>query len=943
MLTSALVFAQAEVTVTNTLIHSFDSTTGISSAFHTSSELEVNEKTEGEAALKMGFIYPTGQAVNIGGMIFFDFAPAKDLSAFDGYKIDVFSPVDMNGMGGVFQINFVTDAAMQDGYNFDLNISNIKEGWNTLTFDKNAFTAHVNDANWAKVDRIRLTWFNNSQVSREYLLLDNLCGVSIEGTPDPHTCTPNGDAQYDDSYHWYKCGVLGCKNIVGQEAHSGGIATCNSKAYCTVCENAYGELNPDKHVGGTEVRNGSATYSGDTYCLGCGIMTAQGHSTASTDTSKGHTPYVVGKDLMINNADSLNGWEEGLYSTTLSAGTVKAEGSGSVAMTASVPKGQGANVGAMTALNFPSADFTPYLKLQIKMHVSAKLTGTHTIQFNFITGTGGDGYNFDYAVTDLAAGWHTITVDRLAITKVVASEWSSINRIRFTWFNHSQISTKIKFTFDEIKALASTAHVPYMVGNDMMINNCDTTGGWQVGMYHTTITQGTQIAEGSGSVTLGCTYAYGQAGNVGSMTRLFFTPTDLTPYNSIQFKVFIDADLPGLHQFQANFITGDREDGFNQTYTFKDFESGWHTFTFDKHSLEQAVDTADWSSINAIRFTWFNLEPIPNPVNFTLDSIMALSEEHICTPDKADFNEEEHWYSCETEGCAEAVDQGPHYGGENTCSHKATCVDCGYVYGEIDENNHANTTLLNESETYTGDLWCNDCETLLEEGKEKSEAEAIATIATIQNSFKAGDEILVPITITDWDNAYAYITVSIPEFDKSLLKFEGFEESEIGFAGAMVEYGSNGFVLIASPSSNVSAEKVKGGEVCILKFVALKDIENSTTISANVEANGYFFGSEDDWTLDRILLVNVVDGGLKPTEGEVEDPTVIYGDCDGNGLIDATDALIVLQASVDKIVLTAEEIVRSDVDGNGVADATDALYILQYSVDKISTFPIENK
>ena len=53
-------------------------------------------------------------------------------------------------------------------------------------------------------------------------------------------------------------------------------------------------------------------------------------------------------------------------------------------------------------------------------------------------------------------------------------------------------------------------------------------------------------------------------------------------------------------------------------------------------------------------------------------------------------------------------------------------------------------------------------------------------------------------------------------------EFEGFEESETGFAGAMVEYGSNGFVLIASPSSDVSAEKVKGGEVCILNFATLQ-------------------------------------------------------------------------------------------------------------------------
>ena len=928
VMTSALVFAQAAVTETITMIESFDSLLGLSTSFHTGTAIETAEKTEGDGALKMSFTYPTGQAVNIGGMAFYDFATPKNLSSCEKIKIDIYTPVDMNGMGGVFQVNFVTNAGLQDGYNFDLDISYLTAGWNTITFKKADFNAHVNDASWSVIDRIRLTWFNNSQITRQYLIVDNLRGSTLTGTVDPHTCTSNGIMEYNETGHWYGCEVLGCTNTIGFEPHVGGVATCTSKAVCTVCKKGYGAIDSSNHTSGTEVRNGSATYSGDTYCLGCGVMTKQGYSTASTDTSKGHTPYGVGRDLMINNADSTNGWENWLYSTTITAGTQIAEGSGSVMMSSTVPQGQGANVGAMTALNFPSADFTPYQKLQIKMHLSAKLSGSHNIQFNFITGRGGDGFNFDY-------------VDRLAISRVAASEWSSINRIRITWFNYSQISTKVKFTFDEIKALSSGAHIPYAVGDDLMINNCDSTAGWQVGMYHTTITAGTQIAEGSGSVTMGCVYPYGQAGSVGSMTRLFFNPTDLSSYNSFEFKVYIDGDLPGLHQFQANFITGDGEDGFNNTYTFADMEAGWHTFTFGKPPAEDAAPTADWSSINAIRFTWFNLEPIPDVINFTIDSIMALSEEHVCTPDKGDFDEENHWYSCATEGCAEAVNEGPHYGGENTCIAAAVCEDCGYEYGEIDENNHTNIELRNETETYTGDIWCLDCDTMLEQGANKTKAEATATVATVEKALKAGNEISVPVTVTNWDNAYAYITVSVPEFDASLLKFNGFEESQTDFAGAMVEYGANGFVLIASPSSVASAAKVKGGEVCVLKFTALVDIKTPITISANVKANGYFYGEDDNWTIDRPLLLEVVAGGIEIPEGEI-DP-VVYGDCDGNGLTDATDALLVLQSSVDKIVLTEEQKSLCDVDGNGIVDATDALYILQYSVGKREDFPINSK
>ena len=37
--------------------------------------------------------------------------------------------------------------------------------------------------------------------------------------------------------------------------HSGGEATCTSKAVCEYCDNEYGELDSSNHTGGTEIRN----------------------------------------------------------------------------------------------------------------------------------------------------------------------------------------------------------------------------------------------------------------------------------------------------------------------------------------------------------------------------------------------------------------------------------------------------------------------------------------------------------------------------------------------------------------------------------------------------------------------------------------------------------------------------------------------------------------
>lgn len=70
--------------------------------------------------------------------------------------------------------------------------------------------------------------------------------------------------------------------------------------------------------------------------------------------------------------------------------------------------------------------------------------------------------------------------------------------------------------------------------------------------------------------------------------------------------------------------------------------------------------------------------------------------------------------------------------------------------------------------------------------------------------------------------------------------------------------------------------------------------------------------------------------------------TLLLGDINADQTIDASDALLVLQHSVDLIVLNEDEFDISDVDASGVIDATDALCILQYSVKLIDRFPAKD-
>ena len=63
-----------------------------------------------------------------------------------------------------------------------------------------------------------------------------------------------------------------------------------------------------------------------------------------------------------------------------------------------------------------------------------------------------------------------------------------------------------------------------------------------------------------------------------------------------------------------------------------------------------------------------------------------------------------------------------------------------------------------------------------------------------------------------------------------------------------------------------------------------------------------------------------------------------YGDLDHNNEVNASDALYVLQHSVDLIALDSAQERAADVDANGLINPTDALFILQHTVDLISEF-----
>mgnify|MGYP005777935871 CR=1 FL=1 len=125
----------------------------------------------------------------------------------------------------------------------------------------------------------------------------------------PHTY---GDWVADTEYHWKECG---CGNIIEQEEHSGGEATCVNKAICEVCHLEYGEVNTTNHKN-TEIRNAKEAtcteegYTGDKYCTDCNTLLEQG-------TTIEKTTHTGGEATCINKAVcEICGEEYGELNTT---------------------------------------------------------------------------------------------------------------------------------------------------------------------------------------------------------------------------------------------------------------------------------------------------------------------------------------------------------------------------------------------------------------------------------------------------------------------------------------------------------------------------------------------------------------------------------------------------------------------------------------------------
>ena len=73
----------------------------------------------------------------------------------------------------------------------------------------------------------------------------SICGQTY-GELDANNHTALSDWASDETHHWKTCSA--CNTEIEKATHTGGTATCTAKKVCTVCNQPYGELDPNNHT-----------------------------------------------------------------------------------------------------------------------------------------------------------------------------------------------------------------------------------------------------------------------------------------------------------------------------------------------------------------------------------------------------------------------------------------------------------------------------------------------------------------------------------------------------------------------------------------------------------------------------------------------------------------------------------------------------------------------
>ncbi len=839
--------------------------------------------------------------------------------------------------------------------------------------------------NWNSANYYNGYYYNNIYVSSQTSLKNYLAGdaVAIAHVPGHFICLADYDPATDrflvlDSYPTNARGTLAYGGVEWVSAYnlSGGRPSLTVGGYCVLRSTAPTVTYPYKNSDGS---------------------------------------------LTLYDGESLSGMSSA-YNTNIYYDTgTKKSGTGSLRLNCTNPNGQSAStkIGGMAIQSLSStANLSGYTHVEFDVLFGRDMTGSNGLQINFAT-SGQDGYNQMITINDktAASGWNHVSIDLSKVGKAVSSaDWSKINTIRYTWFNYVGSTKETNIYIDNVIATTKsgsttpdptptpTVTYPYTNGSTLMLHDGEDISTLSTD-FKTNVSKSSEKTQGSYSIKMACTDPdlYTDSSKIGGMMHHVFNKSaDISKYNTIAFDLYLTEDLMGSSGLQINFCT-DSQDGFNHMYPLNDKKVGWYHIELDRGTIPKVKDTADWSNINRIRFTWYNYKPFTTETVFYIDNLYAYNRSTVEYPYQVDENTlmvydgEDLAVASGNYSTTPSLDsalktQGTHglkmtygdplgqengdkVGGMTYLSLPKSADLSGYdvlkfdlyVPMDLDASNGFQMNLCTQKSD--GYNFMKAMNTLtkgwhtIEFGLNGASVApgvtyetSLDNINTLRLTWFNYSSTTIPYLVIDNIQAVKIPEVvvdtqveavisaitQLPEADYLTKNDGGDVQNVVDMYNELTDDQKLKVTNLQKLIDVVDAYNQLRADEVNNAIDALPDPENvaKSDLAAAEEALALY----NELDKEQVALVTnkaKLDAVLEAIRNLPDEIDVLYGDADQNGVVSAADALAVLQNVVGKIEFTSEQFTAADVDGNQVISAADALLILQKVVGKIEKFPVE--
>jgi hypothetical protein len=489
---------------------------------------------------------------------------------------------------------------------------------------------------------------------------------------------------------------------------------------------------------------------------------------------------------------------------------------------------------------------------------------------------------------------------------------------------------------------------PYVDGKDVVMYDGDETVGVS-GAYHTTVSLDSIVkTSGDSSLSMTCTDPADDAENTkigGMMMQKMDESVNLKNCTYLTYDLYLSRDMIGSNELCVD-LGSDNFDGIQMRVPLDGYTVGWHKMIHKISDFTTMESSVEQSRINRMRMTWINGEDVTDDTVIKIDNVRASKFSY-----QYPYDNTVGTMLYDGESVSDVI---PSYG---------TAVSLSNI---VEEGSHSLKMDITDPSSYleekisgqvnipveTFDLTnCKYIRLNLFLGQDMKGEHTFKIELFSEN----GERFYIERLISDRAQGWYRFSLQPKRFittadSADWSKINNIRLSWINNAGLTTPH----YFLV----DNICVYRDNSSEVPTLDFSSPANLGDTFKSKLKVQ-NGM------NVAIDRSDVVLAADGKdetqywefVRQTDGSytienlsngkfltVADDRLsgelFYGNLNDDDMINAVDALLVLQIAVGKYKPSSEQELLGDVNGDGNIDAVDALQVLQHSVGKLERFPV---